>query len=104
MINTFRKNLGGISRAAVKTSHDRILNSIVEYPRFCSVTFKKNDGTICKLHGRTGVKKHLKGTGATRSSAVDNQYILFWDKKVGYRNINRNNIIAVNGLNLKIEG
>lgn len=104
MINNFRRNLGGIGRKSkARSSHDTVFNSIVEYPRICSVTFKTNNGEICKLHGRTGVKKYLKGIGK-RSIETDSKYILFFDFVKGYRNINRNNIIAVNGLNLKIEG
>ena len=100
MINNFRRNLGGIGRKSkARSSHDTVLNSIIEYPRICSVTFKRNDGVIRKVWGRANVM--LNG----KPSLSDENYILFYDFGLkDFRRINRNNIIAVNGLNLKIEG
>lgn len=61
--------------------------------KFINVTFVKNDGTIRKLNGRLGVKKHLKGGVSTLNPV---EYITIYDVvNKGYRAINRNNIIEV---------
>jgi len=78
-----------------------VLNNIIETGKFCKVTFVKKDGSLRTLHGRTGVSKYTKG--GTRTTK-DSDYIMFWDREVGYRNINRKTIVAVNGINLEIKG
>jgi len=78
---------------------DIILNKIIESGRFVTVEFIKKDGSIGHVHGRTGVKKHTKGGVRTSS---DTEYIMFYDIHKGYRNVNRNTIISVNGERLSI--
>lgn len=75
------------------------LDFLIETGHFVSVTFRKKDGTISQVHGRTGVHKYTKGERRT-TSAKD--YILIYDLQRGYRNVNRNSIIAVNGEKLKV--
>ena len=65
--------------------------------RFVTVEFIKKDGTLRKLTGRLGVKKHLKGG---KSTLNPEQYITIYDvQNAGYRAINRATITA-----LTIEG
>lgn len=65
--------------------------------RFVTVEFIKKDGTLRKLTGRLGVKKHLKGG---KSTLNPEQYITIYDvQNAGYRAINRATIKA-----LTIEG
>jgi len=65
--------------------------------RFVTVEFIKKDGTLRKLTGRLGVKKHLKGGVSTLDPE---QYITIYDvQNKGYRAVNRATIKA-----LTIEG
>lgn len=82
------------------TKRDRVLNTIVETGKFCKVEFIKKDGSVGYVHGRTGVKRYTKGGNRT---SCDSEYIMFWDKVKGYRNVNRNTIVNVNGMKLKID-
>lgn len=75
-----------------------ILNAMIETGKICKVEFIKKDGSIGTVHGRTGVWCHAKGGRRTSSNK---QYIMFYDFEKGYRNVNRNKIISVNGLSLK---
>jgi hypothetical protein len=92
-----------IGKLNLTKTKDILLNTIIEQPRICSVVFRTNSGRLAKVWGRVGVTKYLKGIGK-RSIETNSKYILFYDFNKGYRNINRDNIVAVNGLNLKIEG
>lgn len=83
-----------------KLNVNMLLNGLIEDGKFCSVQFIKKDGSLGYVHGRTGVKKHTHG-GARVSSP--SEYIMFWDKVKGYRNIARNRIVSVNGHHLKIK-
>lgn len=76
-----------------------LLNTMIENGKFCKVLFRKKDGTIGTVHGRTGVHKHSKGGKATHNRRT---YITFWDINKGYRAVNRNRIIAVNGVHLRV--
>ena len=104
MQNVFKRELTGIGRAntALKSVKDVLLNAIVEQPRICSVVAKTNSGRIVKYWGRVGVTKYLKGN-TNRSLETEQKYILFFDFKKGYRNINRKNIVALNGVNLSVD-
>jgi hypothetical protein len=66
--------------------------------KFVTVTFVKNDGSIQRINGRTGVTKHLKGgkiSGLESPSKV--KYITIWDLRAkGYRNIRRDSILRIN--------
>lgn len=81
------------------TDMNKVLNAVIENGKICKVEFVKKDGTTGVVHGRTGVYKHTKG--GTRTS--DNgDYIMFYDFKKGYRNVNRHTITRVNGVSLRI--
>lgn len=76
-----------------------ILNEVIENGKICKVEFVKKDGTIGTVHGRTGVWRHAKGQRVTSTK----RYITFYDFHKGYRSVNRNTIVSVNGLSLKIK-
>jgi hypothetical protein len=76
-----------------------ILNAMIENGKICKVEFVKKDGTIGTVHGRTGVWRHAKGQRVTSTK----RYITFYDFHKGYRSVNRNTIVSVNGLSLKIK-
>lgn len=69
--------------------------SLIENGKICKVEFVKKDGTLGTVHGRTGVAKNLRG--GTRTSD-NNDYIMFYDFKKGYRNVSRSTITKINGL------
>jgi hypothetical protein len=66
--------------------------------KFVTVTFVKNDGSIQRINGRTGVTKYLKGgkiSGLESPGKV--KYITIWDLRAkGYRNIRRDSILRIN--------
>lgn len=66
----------------------------IENGKICTVEFTKKDGSIGRVHGRTGVHKNLKGGIRTSDPK---EYIMFYDFKKGYRNVARNRIISING-------
>ncbi len=78
---------------------NKVLNAIIENGKICKVEFIKKDGSVGVVHGRTGVHKHARGGKRTSS---DDQYIMFYDFDKGYRNVNRQAITKVNGINLRI--
>lgn len=83
---------------------NKLMEKIIESGKICSVTFVKKDGSLRTLVGRTGVSKHVKGGARTSDNS---QYIMFWDKNEGrvgngYRNINRDTIVAVKGLGVTV--
>ena len=56
--------------------------------KFFSCEFVKVDGSTRKLHGRTGVTKHLKG-GVNKVQKKSNSLVTAWDRKEeDYRTIN----------------
>jgi hypothetical protein len=61
--------------------------------KFVTVTFRKKDGSLRKMNGRLGVKKHLKGGEST----VDHtKYLVLYDvQSKGYRCVNKNTIESV---------
>ena len=70
--------------------------------RFVTVEFIKKDGTLRKLTGRLGVKKHLKGGVSTLDPA---QYITIYDvQNKGYRAINRDTIkaLTIEGVHMEV--
>lgn len=70
--------------------------------RFCTVTFKKADGSARTINGRFGVKKHLKGGKATIDAS--RYYVIYSVQDKGYRCINKETIMTVvfNGLTVKV--
>lgn len=81
----------------------KLLNHIVETGKICCVTFTKKDGSIGRVHGRTGVTRYIKYAGQHKRTSDPKQYIMFYDFQKGYRNVNRDTITTVNGINLKIK-
>ena len=73
------------------------LLKVIESGKFCSVEFIKKDGSIGHVQGRTGVHKHTKG--GQRTSDPD-KYIMFFDTAKGYRNVNRDTIVKINGISI----
>lgn len=69
--------------------------SLIENGKICKVEFVKKDGSIGTVHGRTGVAKNLRGGARTSDN---NDYIMFYDFKKGYRNVSRARITKINGL------
>lgn len=64
--------------------------------RFFSAEFKKKDGSIRKIHARSGVSKYVNGVGL-KWSPEDKGYITVYDlKKKSYRMINTKTLIKVN--------
>lgn len=56
--------------------------------KFFSCEFIKADGTLRKLHGRTGVTKYLKG-GVNKVQKKSNSLVTAWDRQQeDYRTIN----------------
>lgn len=66
--------------------------------KFVTVTFVKNDGSIRRINGRTGVTKYLKGGKIEGLKSPGQQsYITIYDLQAkGYRNIRRDSILKIN--------
>lgn len=71
-------------------SIERLLKS----GKFVTVEFIKKDGTIGKVNGRYGVKKHTKG--GVNTCAHKTEYVTLYDVRKGYRNVNINTIVKIN--------
>jgi hypothetical protein len=71
---------------------ERIMLNI-EDGKFVTVTFKKKDGSIRTLTGRSGVKKYLKGGKSTLDP--NKFFILYSVQDKGYRAIAKDRILAV---------
>lgn len=70
--------------------------------RFITVEFIKKDGSLRKLTGRLGVKKHLKGGVSTLDA---NKFITIYDVQAeGYRAINRDTIksLTIDGIYMEV--
>jgi hypothetical protein len=61
--------------------------------KFVTVTFRKKDGSIRTLTGRSGVKKYLKGGKSTLDP--DKFFILYSVQDKGYRAIAKDRIMAI---------
>ena len=60
-----------------------------------TVVFKKKDGSVRKLNGRLGVKKHLRGGEKSFSDAQINALTVFDLKAKGYRTIMLDNVTSL---------
>ena len=72
--------------------------------KFFSCVFTKADGTERLLHGRTGVKKYLKG-GANKVQKKGNSLLTAWDRREeDYRTINLKTLskLTVRGTSYRI--
>jgi len=76
---------------------------IIKSGRFFSCEFTKKDGSVRRMHGRSGVTKGLKENAKPR--AYDPQelgYLCVWDmSKKNYRLINLQTLTKVNNLIVK---
>lgn len=70
----------------------------LESGRIHHIEFIKKDGSVGSVQGRTGVKKHLRGGVRTSDPA---QYLMIYDFKKGYRNVNIDTIIRVDGVEIR---
>lgn len=77
---------------------NKFINHLIDNSngKIMTVTFVKQDGTIRRLNGRVGVRKHLKQTGESNNTIDRSKYIVMYDlKKNGYRSVNRETIVSV---------
>lgn len=69
--------------------------------RFFSAEFIKKDGSVRKLHGRSGVKKYLTGRGQSWNPE-DRGYLNVYDvQKEQYRMINTKTLLTINKQEVK---
>ena len=59
---------------------------------FMTVTFKKKNGEMRTINGRSGVTKHLKGGVRTTDEA---KYFLIYENNVGYRSVNYDTVSEI---------
>lgn len=76
--------------------------------RFFTVTFKKKDGSLRTINGRTGVHKYLKGGKATfdaQDKVQQDWTVGVWETKKGYRCFKASQVtsITTNGLTVNFE-
>lgn len=71
---------------------------IIKSKKFFSATFIKKDGSVRHIHGRYGVKKHLKPNAKPQAyNPSERGYLTVWDvKKKEYRLLNTQTIISIN--------
>ena len=73
--------------------------------KFFSCEFTKKDGSVRKIHGRTGVKKYLKG-GVNKVQKQSNSLMTVWEKEVAdYRSVNLNTMtkLTLQGVSYRIK-
>ena len=65
--------------------------------KFFTVVFTKKDGTVRRLNGRTGVRRHLKGgdVPAGHVSTRKDMLVVYDVKSKGYRCLSRDSIRAI---------
>ncbi|MDD4436512.1 MAG: hypothetical protein PHS04_00545 [Tissierellia bacterium] len=76
---------------------EKFIKELIESQKgkFFTVHFhSKKDGRLCKINGRTGVTKHLKG-GKSRISNNPTLKTAYNVKKKGYRTINLSGVIKI---------
>lgn len=77
-------------------THKEAIN-LIKSGKFFSAEFIKKDGSVRRIHARTGVHKYLTGRGRTWNPE-DKGYITVWDaKKEQYRMLNTKRLLMVNG-------
>lgn len=86
---------------AVKSAHAAKVADMISQAaiggKFFTVQFIKQDGSLREMNCRLGVKKHLKGGVKT----LTDNYICVYDVKTeGYRSINPETVLSVNGVNV----
>lgn len=73
--------------------------------KFFSCEFTKKDGSTRKMHGRTGVKKYLRG-GVNKVQKQSNSLMTVWEKEVSdYRSVNLSTMtkLTLQGVSYKIK-
>ena len=65
----------------------------IEDGKFVTITFRKKDGSIRTITGRSGVKKYLKGGKSTLDP--DKFFVLYSMADQGYRAIAKDRVLAV---------
>ena len=68
----------------MNTTTKEMLPYLLRTGQFCSVTFRKKDGTLRRLNGRTGVAKHTTGQGLSFNPA-DRGMIVMWESNKANR-------------------
>lgn len=63
--------------------------------KFFTVVFTKKDGSVRKLNGRLGVKKHLRGGEKSFSDAQINALTVFDLKAKGYRTVKLDKVTSL---------
>lgn len=78
---------------------------ILKSGRFFSAEFTKKDGSIRKINGRVGVKKHLSQNPNKKGQSYNPKelgYLPVYDVQTeGYRLVNLQTIIKVNNIKIK---
>jgi len=77
---------------------NKFINNLIDNSngKILTVEFVKQDGSVRRLNGRVGVRKHLKQTGELNNTIDRSKYIIMYDlKKNGYRSVNRETIRSV---------
>ncbi len=60
--------------------------------KFLTVTFKKKDGTMRTINGRSGVTAHLAGGVRTTDPK---KYFMIYEMNVGYRSVNYETVTEI---------
>jgi hypothetical protein len=86
---------------------NKFINHLIDNSngKIMTVTFVKQDGSIRRLNGRVGVRKHLKQTGESNNTIDRSKYIVMYDlHKKGYRSVNRHTIksVAIDGVVINV--
>lgn len=69
--------------------------------KFFSAEFIKKDGSLRKIHARSGVSKYLSGRGR-KWNPEEKGYLTVWDaKKEQYRMLNTKTLLTVNKQEVK---
>lgn len=80
------------SKPTTKTKMLERINS----GKFCTVKFRKKDGSIRIMKGRTGVKKYLKpGAKSSNIDAKGLGLVTFYELNNGYRSFYAKDLISV---------
>lgn len=92
------KNIGLVDLASDKADiAAQAIDSVADGGKIFTVKFLKKDGSERVMNCRLGVVKHLKGGEKTLTP----NYICVYDMQAqGYRSINPDTVISVNGVNL----
>lgn len=88
--------MSGLENIVIPTKEEKI-KRILDFHRgkFFTVHFhSKKDGRLCKINGRTGVVKHLKG-GKSNAAGKEDLKVVFNVHKMAYRTINLSGVVKL---------